>query len=141
MQWQCVTETKQLRNMGCCSSSPTPRRRSYQEVEIVDKDVKLQRPVWTSESRLDEAELQRMRDEFWDTQPAYGGSPGAYSDACMYAGNGQTCTHAHTTAQEPATFIRPTKGATLLAWRCLHSEPVSILQQSKVLHALMVNLI
>jgi hypothetical protein len=36
-----------------------------------------QKPVWTSNPPMSAEELQRKRDEFWDTQPHYGGSKGA----------------------------------------------------------------
>jgi hypothetical protein len=35
------------------------------------------RPRWRSDEPVDEAELRRMREEFWDTEPHYGGDRGA----------------------------------------------------------------
>ena len=35
-------------------------------------------PQWKSDGPLTSTELQRQREEFWDTAPAYGGDRGAY---------------------------------------------------------------
>ncbi|KAK9836624.1 hypothetical protein WJX74_004638 [Apatococcus lobatus] len=66
--------------MGCCSS----RRSSGWEgadtgfVNIerrhAGKSGCLRRPTWKSSDPLDEAQLEAKREEFWDTQPHYGGA-------------------------------------------------------------------
>lgn len=35
-------------------------------------------PRWRSDDPIAEEELTRMRDEFWDTEPHYGGDRGMY---------------------------------------------------------------
>ena len=40
---------------------------------------KLKKPeAWTHAQPLTEAQLKKMREEFWDTAPYYGGEKGAY---------------------------------------------------------------
>ncbi|EIE23586.1 hypothetical protein COCSUDRAFT_53398 [Coccomyxa subellipsoidea C-169] len=41
--------------------------------EHVGKSKKFKRPVWKSEEPCTESDLQAKREEFWDTQPHYGG--------------------------------------------------------------------
>ncbi|KIY94710.1 Ubiquitin domain-containing protein 1 [Monoraphidium neglectum] len=62
--------------MGCFQSkedaagaAPRPAAAS-KEREV----AQLKKLVWRSEEPLDAAALQRKREEFWDTQPYYGGS-------------------------------------------------------------------
>ncbi|CAL9138089.1 unnamed protein product [Musa hybrid cultivar] len=51
--------------MGCGGSS----RKKAQEI-----NKKLKKPeAWTHAQPLTEAQLKKMRDEFWDTAPYYGG--------------------------------------------------------------------
>jgi len=38
-------------------------------------------PRWKSDDPIAEEELQRMRDEFWDTEPHYGGDKGTYRNS------------------------------------------------------------
>lgn len=38
------------------------------------KAVKIKRPRWRSEEPITEEQLQRMREEFWETEPHYGGN-------------------------------------------------------------------
>eukprot|EP01060_Flectonema_neradi_P019833 TRINITY_DN27350_c0_g1_i1.p1 TRINITY_DN27350_c0_g1~~TRINITY_DN27350_c0_g1_i1.p1 ORF type:complete len:144 (+),score=15.99 TRINITY_DN27350_c0_g1_i1:49-480(+) len=70
---------------NCCKS----RRRSPSEAPIIDNSKAdkggsstqsntnglPQYKKWNSPTPIDEAELNRQRDMFWDTQPAYGGQP------------------------------------------------------------------
>mmetsp|Transcript_13955 Transcript_13955/g.39511 ORF Transcript_13955/g.39511 Transcript_13955/m.39511 type:complete len:132 (-) Transcript_13955:21-416(-) len=56
--------------MGCCMSAQEvqdPKDDSH-----VKKNYK--RPKWKSEQPMTMEELQAKREEFWDTQPAYGGN-------------------------------------------------------------------
>lgn len=48
------------------------------KLDIEDnEDVKqLKRPTWKSDKPLTEADVLRMREEFWDTEPHYGGDRG-----------------------------------------------------------------
>lgn len=46
-----------------------------------EKEVKeLRRCVWCADPPVTAEELKRRREEFWDTQPHYGGSRGARAD-------------------------------------------------------------
>ncbi|KAK9838433.1 hypothetical protein WJX84_009217 [Apatococcus fuscideae] len=66
--------------MGCCSSRRstgweggsdgfgTPQRRA------AGKSSRLRRPTWKSAEPMDASELEAKREEFWDTQPHFGGA-------------------------------------------------------------------
>eukprot|EP00884_Botryococcus_braunii_P000613 jgi/Botrbrau1/10552/Bobra.0343s0001.1 len=63
--------------MGCCLSTPAPNDAGIERV-VPSKEARrgrrLRKPVWKSDAPLTEAKLQAMREEFWDTQPHYGGA-------------------------------------------------------------------
>lgn len=51
--------------MGCFGSKSAETK--------AEKGRALRRPVWASEYPMTKSELQRKREEFWDTAPHYGG--------------------------------------------------------------------
>lgn len=48
----------------------------FEEDEYVGRVKTYKRPRWRSEGPITHQELQRMRDQFWDTEPHYGGDRG-----------------------------------------------------------------
>ncbi|PNH10622.1 Ubiquitin domain-containing protein 2 [Tetrabaena socialis] len=67
--------------MGCVSSTPADGETPRQAVPTFDalpgsKDKPTKnfaRPKWKSPAPMTESELKKKREEFWDTQPYYGG--------------------------------------------------------------------
>lgn len=57
---------------ACC-------RPEQEEDECSVRPRKFKFPRWRSDEPLDENELKRMREEFWDTEPHYGGNRGSYT--------------------------------------------------------------
>ncbi|GBF91389.1 hypothetical protein Rsub_04129 [Raphidocelis subcapitata] len=61
--------------MGCFQSkeeaAPGARPRGGKQEQEV---AQIRKAVWKADQPLTAAELKRRRDEFWDTQPYYGGS-------------------------------------------------------------------
>lgn len=55
--------------MGCFASKEEKISKSKAK-----KDTGFKRPQWRADGQWDEKELKRKREEFWETQPAYGGA-------------------------------------------------------------------
>jgi hypothetical protein len=57
---------------ACCKAAEEP-----EDERELGRVRTWRRPRWRSDEPVDEAELRRMREEFWDTEPHYGGDRGA----------------------------------------------------------------
>jgi len=55
--------------MGCFNSKQEQLSKTKTR-----KDTGYKSPQWKAEAPLDAQELKRKREEFWETQPAYGGA-------------------------------------------------------------------
>lgn len=54
---------------SCC----TPGGGAQDDGDRNSTSVKIKRPRWRSDEPITEEQLQRMREEFWETEPHYGG--------------------------------------------------------------------
>jgi len=55
--------------MGCFSS-----KEEHPSKAKAKKDTGFKKPHWKAEGKMDDEELKRKREVFWETQPAYGGA-------------------------------------------------------------------
>ena len=54
---------------SCC-------RPENEDGDGLNRPSNFKRPRWRSDDPITEEELKRIRDEFWDTEPHYGGDRG-----------------------------------------------------------------
>ncbi len=66
---------------------PTPFLMGCIGSKSAKKDVFKKAERWKSEKPVTRSELNRLRDEFWETAPAYGGSSGTPSPPRPSLGN------------------------------------------------------
>lgn len=60
--------------MGCAFSNPDSKQREEEVLSGGRRGFKkLKRPTWNSDKPVTAARLAVMRQEFWETAPAYGG--------------------------------------------------------------------
>ncbi len=70
--------------MGCLSSKPqsdkplngTAASRSTRSTATQHRVQNFSKPKWKSQESLTQTKLEEMREQFWFTEPAYGGDKG-----------------------------------------------------------------